>query len=355
MMRQYFSVHLVNVFFYFQMGYKHQFEVGRWLGVNYRNIFGSIYSQKNIHILSSNTSRTILSAKAALSGVFPELQIHDTGILNLELLGKNEDNLILLDKPCNKLNELKGKVLELEPFLSKSDNVFYEYLRNFTYFPIYNTSWAFYLYDTLESESKQNLSLPEWTTNVYPQKFQQDVKHYYLLKTYNSDVARLEVGPLWNRILSFFKDLILNYADSPKVFFISAHQHTLVNILNTMKAYDDTPPSFSSSIIFELHEDINHNFYIETLFKNDTDFIKVNFANCSSKCNLGKVFNILGSLSISQKEWEYECNLKKFSISMGSIIFVIILSSFVIFVIVYISIQLNMNGKKAFFLLGQVD
>lgn len=292
----------------FQVGQREQFILGQWLGERYRTLFGNVYSEMNIHIVSSSKSRAIVSAKRTIHGIYSNLGNGTESLVDIEVIAEKEDNVVSDTKPCKKQDELRKEVIKSKSFSSKLDYELYEYLRNVTKMPVYDFSIAFFMYDSLEAEAKQNLTLPDWSKHVYPDKMKEQAINYVLLKTFTDELKRLQVGFFWYKITSFLKDFISNPHNSPKVFFISGHQHNLVNILVSLGDFDYYLPSYSSSIIFELRQKNGKNYYIQVYLKNETSLKNVKIKNCGRKCHVFEFFKILEPITTDQKQWEYECN-----------------------------------------------
>lgn len=318
-------------------------------------MFGNTYSEKNIHILSSNVSRTILSATSTVKGIFSTSLDNQESLngcdIKIETIGKKEDNMFYENKPCKRIEDLQSDLLKSEPFASIMNSTFYEYLSNASGTPINDLEWAFFLYDTLDIEANHNLQLPEWTKNIYPEKLEHQALYYLLLKTYNGYLTRLKVGLIWDRIMTFLNIFISNPNNSPKIFLISGHQQTLVNILNSIGVFDHHPPSFSSSIIFELWRNNAKKYYLETYFKNDTHFISFNFSNCSKKCDLLTIVKILEPITITQEDWEHECQQES-SLNRFTVIIIIVVAVLFIYVIVYCTCT---ESRKKYYLLGRIN
>lgn len=294
-----------------QAGAKNQYELGQWLGKRYQSLFAEAYEENKIEILSSNFNRTIRSAEITLRGIFSNMKGSDfefnEDTLDIQTIPDEKDHLVKNNVSCAKLDELYAELMTEEPF--RMNETLYEHLRNFTQSNICSLEKAFILYDTLRTEVLHNFTLPEWTKEVYPDVLKEEALHYFLSLTHTKEIARLKVGPLWNKILSFFKDYVSSPRGYPRVFIISGHEFTLVNLLNSIGAFDQRLPSFSSCIVFELRRSIDEeDFFVETYFKDEGDFKKVRFQNCSFKCKLNDVGTSLESILVTPIVWEDECN-----------------------------------------------
>lgn len=328
----------------FQIGWQEQIKLGHWLGERYRTLFGKAYSKRNIRILSSSVSRAIFSAKSAIQGVYPYLVNDRESLIEIEILAKKDDNVVANTKPCEVQNTLRKEVIQSKPFESNLDYELYEYLRNVTKMPVYNFSIAFFMYDSLEAEDKESLTLPEWSRSVYPDKMKEQALYHVLLKTFTYKLTRMQVGPLWFKITSFLRDFISNPKNSSKVFLISGHQHNLVNILVSLGDYDYSLPSFSSSVIFELRQRNGKDFYIKIYLKNETSLKDINLKNCSRDCHVFEAFKILEPITTDPKQWDSACNPVDDTVASICIASIAVVGVLLIFGIIYC--KSRMSRKK---------
>lgn len=285
------------------MGRKGQFELGQWLGRRYRSVFHQKYDEKSVKILSSQITRTIESAKLVLQGIYNNA----TNDVKMEIIPQRDDNLVRSNKTCTKRKELVKELLKTKEYSRILNSDLFAYLRNETKFPIYDFNTAYIIYDTLMVQSTHNLTLPEWTNGVYPDKLHEMAFYFYLLEIWTFELMRLKIGLLWNEILNFFRRYISNPDASPKVFLISGHEYNLINLLYSIGAYDNSTPSYSSCLLFELHRTNSDRFYVETFFKTATDFVQIKMKNCDVKCDLQVLVQNLKPLLLTPKEWEDEC------------------------------------------------
>lgn len=287
-----------------QKGIKKQIELGEWLGNRYNTLFGSTYSSKNIYAVSNDLNRTIQSALMTFKGIYTETYTEKS--IKVDVLIKEKDNIIKTSKQCPIQRKLVDQLLKSKAFRDMEDPELYSYLRNHSKMPIHNLEFAFYLHDNLAAEEENDLILPDWTKHVYPGKLGQQALFYLLKDTFTDDLTRFSVGPLWYKVTQFWKSLVSNPNVSAKVLMISGQEYTLVNILNSIEAFDYKSPPVSSCVIFELREK-NNQHYIRAHYKVNNQLKSINFRNCSTDCNLVQVLEILQPISTSPQEWDTEC------------------------------------------------
>lgn len=317
--------------FLFQVGIQEQFDLGKWLEKRYGKLLGNQYSENKICVISNNVSRTIKSAVAVLQGIYSNNQSdsNKTNTFHVRRLQKSEDNLVMSTKACTRRDELLQEVSKSEEFLSREDPDLYHFLSNHSKMPVRNAEGAFYLHDNLNTANYHNLTLPKWSKDVFHGKLEQQVVHYLKSQTFTKELTRLEVGPLWNEIMSFFEHVKSDSLNSPRVFLISGQEFTLVNVLNSVGAFNNKKPPVSSTVMLELWHEIDRRYYIKIYLKNSTDYFNISFKNCGHICELSKVYDILEPIIITQEKWNGECErinyLESSYFYIGIVVFVLIL------------------------------
>lgn len=227
--------------------------------------------------------------------------------VKIDKVGIKLEDIIWGSKLCPENQILWDNILNTEPFLSKIDNSLYTYIQNHSHMYLHDFQTAFYMYDLLRTEDYCNLTLPDWTKSVYPTKLKEQALWYFLSHTYTNKLTRLQVGPLWYKIVSFLNNSMSNIT-AHNVFLISGHELTLVNILNSIGSFDNHTLSYSSCVIFELRQNNMGQFYVRSFLKNEIEWIKIYINNCSFECDILELYANLGSITVSLEEWDAECN-----------------------------------------------
>lgn len=101
--------------------------------------------------------------------------------------------------------------------------------------------------NTLFIEQLYNKTLPEWTKKVYPSADMSYVSALaFQFSTYTRPMARLKVGPLIREILErFARKARGTLRPNHNVWIYSAHDTTVVSVLNALKVYEVKLPAFS--------------------------------------------------------------------------------------------------------------
>lgn len=291
------------------------FQLGQWLRERYRNFLPTQYSEKDIYVRSTDVDRTLMSAEANLAGLFPPQgnQIWNENLawqpIPIHTTSEKNDNILAMKMPCDKYDFLLNKLLKSEKFvdIQKMNHNLYAYISLYSGTTITNLESLEYVYNTLTIESIYNLTLPNWTYSVFPNKMKPWAEFSFAVSCYTKDLARLKTGPLFNDILNHFANS--THHKSRKFFMYSGHDTTIANILNTLDAFEYHSPPYAATILFELRT-LNGSYFVNILYKNTTIPQKIILKQCPFYCPLEKFVKLLEPIRLSPDQWKTECEMK---------------------------------------------
>lgn len=180
-------------------------------------------------------------------------------------------------------------------------------------------------YDSFFIEENHNLTLPEWTKKVYPDKLRELAIYNLVARTHNLESTRFRIGSMCSEILAYFT----SFTNSPKEFesdfqmgsrgrkmlAISGHDINIADLLSVLKVPVNFWPSYSSSVIFELRKKKDLGFFVSVFFKNVTGLANVNVENCGLECELSRFVDFVKPNVMNPKDWKNQCVLSdKFSV-----------------------------------------
>ncbi|KAJ4440010.1 hypothetical protein ANN_08141, partial [Periplaneta americana] len=90
------------------------------------------------------------------------------------------------------------------------------------------------------TQEDYNLTLPEWTHGIYPDRLIPLTVFSFVLNAYNDELQKLKGGLLLKKILSDTKaktDRTLSPADR-KMYMYAGHDSTVTNLLSALKVWD---------------------------------------------------------------------------------------------------------------------
>lgn len=138
-----------------------------------------------------------------------------------------------------------------------------------------NVNQAGGLYDTLSVEHDNNLKLPAWTDEVYPDPLYGVRVRQFRLSTETDYMKRIKGGPLvtdiHDKMLQF-----QNGSSAVNLITYAAHDSTISNVLTSMHIVGQTNPlvAYGALLAFELYGD-GHRHHENTVQVSDCFCVEV--------------------------------------------------------------------------------
>ena len=307
-------------------GYRQHQLLGKYIKKKYidTGFISSIYNKKDFAIFSTPFQRTIFSASAFISGIFPDyitkVNFHEEKLnyfnndiipnsdfdinfneINIEVLSYQE-NVLFNSWKCklnNKLIKEDSKDLNLYPdviFISDDDLI-----DTANYLRIYlNLENKIEKIKKVKKARKFIKKVNKYITGhfylfnmkmekIFPNKIVKVIKSSLVNKWYNarikdSKMLRLSSSAFIEKLIEIFSSSINNNNDDiyPKLTVFSAHDSIIANIfgnifdehylknmisrcLTNEKFFQFFVPPFASNLIFELHK-IENDYFVKILF-----------------------------------------------------------------------------------------
>lgn len=300
------------------------------------------FNISEIRVQSTDVDRVIMSAQANFAGFFPP---KGNDVWNKDLLWQpvpvhsipeEHDDFLHVTKKCPAYRREMHKLFQSDEFksISQQNKPLYDYLSLHTGNEIKRILDVEYLSNCLEIEEANNLTLPDWTRGVYPEKTFPVVGLSFASRTYTPLLARLKTGPLLKEILGHFMNKTLGLMEQ-NYWVYSAHDSTIANMLNTLGLFKPMgyhPPPFASAVLFELRQHSKH-FEVQIFYKNTTAEPKpLHIPECGTSCPLGKTFDIYKNLL--PLNWDEECQVSIFTNDDDSISYFAVTAILVSFMII---------------------
>ncbi|CAG9831381.1 unnamed protein product [Diabrotica balteata] len=308
---------------YWPMGFGHLtkygvtrlYNLGKWFRERYKNFLSETYSPDEIYIHSSNIDRCLMSASAALAGLYPPtgFQFWNPQLswqpIPVHTDNKNHDEIITEKRRCKKYEDI---------LLTLQNATYPSFKRNYTelfQFVSDKTGWTVSLpeiktlYSVLNSYNSYNSSfVPEWIENINLDIVETLAAVVYGLPSSTTEIARLRIGPFYQYMFDLFDTFVTSSSFSmPKFLMVSAHDTTLSAALGAMKAFRK-PVKFGETLIWELKQDNNGTFFINTYYKTEDKISGINLMDCSFDCDYSIFKKKLSSITVSYEDWAIECN-----------------------------------------------
>ncbi|XP_049782248.1 lysosomal acid phosphatase-like [Schistocerca cancellata] len=253
-------------------GKMEMFTLGKFLRQRYNGFLSETYYPQEGHVRSSDNDRCLMSAETCLAGLYPP---KGDQVWNPELLWqpipihatpRNLDALIVMKKPCPRYEKELQQMYNSPEIqkINEENSELYKYLSKHTGKTIQSILDVEYLYNTLEIEEKRKLQLPAWTAGYYPDKLRTLAAKSLALFSESQTMKRLNGGPLVKHIIEKMKSQSnTSRTVSPKFLMFSAHDVTIVNVLQTMGFTELLKPQYGAAVIVELHSTNDSGFEVK--------------------------------------------------------------------------------------------
>ncbi|XP_012286060.1 lysosomal acid phosphatase isoform X2 [Orussus abietinus] len=285
------------------------YNLGQYIRKEYGWLAGIKYHPSIMLVQSSYADRCIMSAQSLLASLYTpnEEDVFFPG------LAWRPVPIIAVKEPCPRLEKELEQAYINESLRSGTELAsYYAKLTHFTGKNITTITDVEFLYNTLEIEEQNKLTLPEWTKEFYNSKMRELAARSLALFTSNTLQQRLRGGPILKEILSNMMSTRVQ-SDYKKMYLYSAHDTTLVNTLRTMGFTEELlKPDYGAALIFELLL-INggQNQEVKVMYLNNTQTrvpYPLTIPKCSEPCLLENLLTVWKD--VLPTDWKAECQLQ---------------------------------------------
>ncbi|PSN43945.1 hypothetical protein C0J52_03761 [Blattella germanica] len=252
------------------IGKEQHYELGQWLRNRYKDFLPELYNRDDIYVRSTDVDRTLMSAASNLAGLYPPE--------GRQIWHKNMHwQPIPIHTMPEKEDELKNSA-ELKKYNIEHARL-YNYVVEHSGNNISDPETLEYVYDTLFIEELYNLTLPNWTKEVYPGEMASVAAFSFTLHAKTKEMQRLLIG----------------------------HDLTVANILMALGVFDPQSPPYRSLVLIELWKDDSNNYLVTINYRNSTtrDPYRLTLPGCEALCPLDKFEELLSP--VIPHNWEKEC------------------------------------------------
>ncbi|CAG9810751.1 unnamed protein product [Chironomus riparius] len=290
------------------------YNLGKNLHHRYLKLFPSngFYSKKVVSVKSSWKDRTIMSAQSFLAGFMPPLENFNPlpipwQPVAIYTIPRNMDDIIAQKRDCPKYDEVYEEVMKSEEIrqLDKNNKALYRILSLNTGINISSLLDVELLHGTLEAEKEAGWDLPDWTEGVFPSKTLPLAERYLRLITETPFMKRIKAGPLMTEIMENMFSKKNSLPQEYDVNIYSAHDVTLVNLMNSMNILNQTSnkPDFASALAIEVHSSytsIDMDVKIYYYFNSNDKYPKaIDIGGCESPCTLNRFRKVMNHLVVN--------------------------------------------------------
>lgn len=286
------------------------YTLGQNLRAHYQEFLPKYYWPVDTNFTSSYSERCLMSAELVGAGMFPptDFQIWNSELLwqpiPIHYLPRNLDNLVAMKTNCTEYDKEFIEVLNATKMrhINEENRDLYQYLTEHTGIIIDNIEAVESLYNTLEIEQLNNLTLPHWVNGSIMSQMRILGAQNLAIYSENEYMKKIKGGFFLSTVLQLMKKSSKN-DEVPSVNMYSGHDLTIVHVLRALNLIDTLKPDFGASVIIEFHGSLELKiFYMENWAANAQE---LSLANCSSPCTLEK-FEEAYKTTLPVN-WEEEC------------------------------------------------
>lgn len=250
-------------------GKQRAYKLGKMLRQRYDSFLGDIYTSEMVSTTSTDFDRTKMTALLVLAGLFPPSPSQqwddELSWLPIPYYFEKGEQDFFIRRPtayCPTYAKELDEVI-ISPIgqrMLKENRETLEYISENTGKKVTSLIDAFRIYQTLNAEENMNLTLPQWTEEIYPKKVHELAAMRCHLENYNAVLKRLNGGRILKRVIEHMKakagiatnthNLIPN---ERKIYLYSGHENNVINILAAMDLFVPHVPKYSAAVIIELH------------------------------------------------------------------------------------------------------
>ncbi|XP_069703816.1 prostatic acid phosphatase-like [Periplaneta americana] len=303
-------------------GKQQQYELGQWLRKRYSKFLPEMYNREDIFVRSTDVDRTLMSAESNLAGLYPPRQWQKWSAniswqpIPIHTVPENMDQVLAGERPCPRYNAEMERVKsspEMKRFNEEHAEL-YKYISEKSGAVVHDPESLEYIYNTLFIEDLYNLTLPNWTKEVYPDKMKPVASFSFTVPAKTKLLQRLKIGPLMGEMVKHMiekRDGVLrpNY----KMFMYSGHDVTIANFLMALGVFDPQSPPYRALIMVELWKTKQGKHKVMVYFRNSTAHEPYNLIipGCQAACPLDDFARLLKP--VIPFNWEKECKKGLFS------------------------------------------
>ncbi|KAK3909123.1 Venom acid phosphatase Acph-1 [Frankliniella fusca] len=310
-------------------GKRTEYRIGQFLRQRYGDFLGG-YRAGLAAARTTDWPRTKDSMALVLAGLFPPAQQDEwsgsdsrgeeatLGRLWMPIASestpRDQDKLLYMwDVPCPAYDRQYAAVLESPAFQKQfrtANAALIAYLEKHSGGKINTPEDVYNIYQALLAQQGFNLTLPSWTSEVFPDKMKPLTALYFELDAYNRQMQRLRAGPLLKRMLrhSVAKSRGLLRPAERKLYLYAAHDNNVSALLQALRVWDHTLPPYGTAVIVEVRRTAAGQVGVEMYLRNSTttdDVSPLVMPECEHFCPLNRFVQLTSD--VIPNDWDAEC------------------------------------------------
>ncbi|KAJ8984506.1 hypothetical protein NQ317_010977 [Molorchus minor] len=288
------------------------YDLGLRLKEEYKDYLPGFYWYEDVNITSSYADRCLMSAELVCAALFPPkgYQVWNPELLwqpvPVKYLPRSQDTSIAMKVKCDKYDKMFNDVMnssKVQNILSENKELI-KYLSENTGTEMDTIGKIELLFNTLEIEMLNNLTLPHWVNDTIMQTMKRLGAQNLALYSETPFMKRIKGGVLLGNIIASMESA-LQGKNVPSLFLYSGHDLTIVHVLRSLNLVDTIKPNFGATLIFELH---SHG-EVKIAYRNSWDEVAEEklIDSCKSPCQLSGWKTYLDP--VLPTNWQEECKM----------------------------------------------
>lgn len=244
------------------------FDVGQKLRTRYSAFLGDYYKTKEFRAFSTLKERTMMSAELVAAAIFPpkdyqkwsnELKWQPVPVFPDYVIEKADDQRCSWFLPVTRA-EMKNASASEFGFDKDELKLLQDHIGLFDKDPFNFMSKLWDVWDTLFFQDKANLTLPQWTKSLFPEKMSAAVLKFVKFYLSGSTTRKMVlVGPYGKALASYFTK------PQRKMELHVWHDMNIISLLTTLGIEIEKYPEPTATVAIELHKS-NEEYYFEVYY-----------------------------------------------------------------------------------------
>ncbi|XP_076762881.1 venom acid phosphatase Acph-1-like [Xylocopa sonorina] len=271
------------------VGKMSSYKLGQYFRERYDHFLDRIYTKKDVWFRADEIDRIVMTGQLVAAGLYPpfeeqrwntDLNWQPIPVWAPPILTDHLFNGI----HCENYKKWRDDVEKMDTGVTKFEKEnkhVYKYLSEHTGGNITQSN-VFDLRSFLYAQQDIGLELPEWTKSVFPHGKLDELAAYDIhIRTRTTQLKQL-FGGVWIQEWLNHIDNHINKNDTRKALMYAGHELNIAVILATLDNFDNKIPSYSSSLMLELHKE-NNEYYIQMFYRNEGNVRNLKFPGCEDK------------------------------------------------------------------------
>uniref|UniRef100_A0A8D8VR30 acid phosphatase n=2 Tax=Cacopsylla melanoneura TaxID=428564 RepID=A0A8D8VR30_9HEMI len=313
-----------------------EYLLGQFLRSRYDEFLGRSYFYKDVTVFSSNKHRTRESAQLVCAGLYsPPTGYNKWGEGNvlgnywqpipIENMPK-EDIWLETHTSCPPYDKELDSILHNDPMfadLNAKSADLYAFLCKQTGENVTSVREMAKLYNTLKVHEENSKLLPSWATPQLLARMEPFRLLGFTVRTQTEFMKVIKAGPLLHLMSVNLNNKTSHHLHPDnKIILYSAHDTTVVHVLNSLGATRLWDPQYGACVMIELHK-VKGQFVVRVLYlESGRDHVAIpiplqDWPSPDTAIPLETFNKILNKYEINEKDWYKECGREYCNSSQG--------------------------------------